>query len=79
MQDPQVPLGGWLENGFIARDLERKHWTGVDSQDLVRAAIDRLEECKWIRPRKTDHSPAGGRPTIRYEINPAIRAKRGRK
>ena len=78
-QDPQVPLGDWFENGFTARDLERKHWAGVDSQDLAQAAIDRLEECGWFRARKTGPSTNGGRPTIRYEINPAIRAKRERK
>ena len=50
LQDPQVPLDDWPENGFTARDLERKHWAGVDSQNLAQAAIDRLEECGCLRP-----------------------------
>jgi hypothetical protein len=34
-QDPQVPLADWFENGFTARDLERKHWAGVDSRGFT--------------------------------------------
>jgi hypothetical protein len=79
IQDPLVPLYDWSENGFTARDLERRHWTGLDHPTLINSAVARLEECHWIRASRNATSQSGGRPTIRYEINPAILAKRAEK
>ena len=77
LQDPKVPLDDWSEHGFTSRDLERKQWTGIDSRTLVNFALDKLEGCGWIRSRESGTTSNGGRPTRRYEINPAIREKRG--
>jgi hypothetical protein len=56
--------------------LNDKQWTGIDSRTLVNSALDKLEGCGWIRSRESGTTSNGGRPTRRYEINPAIREKR---
>ena len=68
--DPALKIP--IENGFSAYDVYRRQWRGVDSYDLINAALARLEETHWIRTMKSPPSKNGGRPTIRYEINPAI-------
>jgi Protein of unknown function (DUF3987) len=65
-----------LENGFTARDVFRRQWIGIDSYELVNAALARLEELHWIRPVKTPQSQSGGRPTICYNLNPSLSARR---
>src|SRR6476646_2700491 len=69
-QDPDVSLGAWPETGFTAHDVERKHWTGLNLPALVSSALARLEESHWIRVKEFVASKTGGRPTVRYEINP---------
>ena len=65
-----------LENGFTAREIFRRQWSGVDTSDLINAALARLEEAHWIRSVVTPLSKSGGRPTIHYEINPEIIRRR---
>jgi putative DNA primase/helicase len=76
LQDPGVSLGPWPENGFTAHDVERKHWTGLNLPSLISSALARLEESHWIRVKESIPSKNGGRPAIRYEINPEILVKR---
>ena len=76
LQDPDVSLGDWPENGFTAYDLERKHWTGLNLPSLINSALARLEESHWIRVKEAIPPKTIGRPTIRYEINPEILKKR---
>ena len=61
-----------LRNGFTARDVFRRNWTGLENYRLITSALARLEEAHWIRGVKCDTADTGGRPTIRYEINPKI-------
>jgi hypothetical protein len=59
-----------LENGFTAREIFRRQWSGVNTYELIHSALARLEEAQWIRSmwcQKVD-----GRPTVRYKINPEI-------
>ena len=82
LTDSKTNLGDWLQSGFYQRDLERKAWaglTGPEGESLVKSALARLEECRWIRSKEIMPSKAGGRPTILYEINPAIVARRDAK
>ena len=63
---------GWKrEDGFFTvRDVYRSGWTALDSPDAARGALLVLEEYGWVR-RETD-TPAPGRPSETYRINPRI-------
>ena len=61
-----------LENGFTAYEVYRRQWSGVNTYDLIRAALARLEEAHWIRSIFVPPSKNGGKPTFSYEINPEI-------
>jgi Protein of unknown function (DUF3987) len=76
LQDSDVSLDDWPKNGFTAYDLERKHWSGLNSPSLINSALARLEESHWIRVKESIPSKIGGRPTIRFEMNPEILGKR---
>lgn len=64
---------GDLDNGFGARDVNRKGWTNLTDPDLVKQACDELVAAHWLR--RAERPAAGrGRPADpRYEINPAAR------
>ena len=60
---------------FTARDVRRNQWRYLTTDDVVKAALDWLEDEGWIRIRKAGGTgPGPGRPTQRYEVNPAIRS-----
>jgi hypothetical protein len=61
-----------LSDGFTARDVRRKRRRYLVKEEAVTAALDWLEDKGWIRPMKDSQSSVG-RPTVRYEINPAVR------
>jgi hypothetical protein len=62
---------GDLKEGFTKRDIIRRQWTGLKSDEEVRTALDWLESERWIR-RAQRVAGQGGRPTDRYEIHPEI-------
>ncbi|NLV46566.1 MAG: DUF3987 domain-containing protein [Candidatus Hydrogenedentes bacterium] len=64
--------GGDLENNFSARDVGRKCWTGLTSQEQIQGALDELLDTGHVR-RYADKKQDGGRPTFRYEIHPNYR------
>src|SRR5262249_13365433 len=55
--------------GFTARDVYFKGWSGLASADAVREPIELLEHLGWIRGANLSKS---GRPTIVYAINPNV-------
>ncbi|MEJ8821045.1 DUF3987 domain-containing protein [Variovorax humicola] len=61
---------GKLLDGFTARDVFRKQWTGVTSMLQVDSALFSLEEHGWIQGVELDGTT--GRPTTRYYVNPHI-------
>jgi Protein of unknown function (DUF3987) len=65
-----------LEDGFTARDVLRRQWSGLETIELVNSALARVEETHWIREMECPTNPVGGRPTIRYQINPKIHRKK---
>ena len=65
---------GALPNVFSARDIYKRGWTGLD-EDRVLGALARLVDAGWVRRLRTPQSPAGGRPTERWEVNPAVRSE----
>ena len=64
-------VDGKLDDGFTARDVVRKQWTGLTTALQVEAALGLLEEHDWVLGMETE--PLSGRPTTRYYINPKIR------
>jgi hypothetical protein len=65
-----------LEDHFRTRDVRRRCWKGVETQELVESALARLEELHWIRRIEIKPGPKGGAPTDEYLINPAILKRR---
>jgi Protein of unknown function (DUF3987) len=66
---------GWkrAEGLFTLRDLYRNAWTGLDSPDAARRALEVLEEYGWVR--QSGDSNSSGRPSELYARNPRIEAK----
>ncbi|HVC90424.1 MAG TPA: YfjI family protein [Acidobacteriaceae bacterium] len=63
---------GWrrAEGFFTLRDAYSKHWSGLSNPEEARPAVRVLEDYGWIR--KETCTPATGRPTELYAINPRI-------
>lgn len=59
-----------LLDGFTARDVVRKGWSGLATSLHVEAALAVLEEHGWTL--SSDNQENIGRPTTRYYINPLI-------
>jgi hypothetical protein len=57
-------------DGFTARDVVRKGWTGLKTALQAEAALTVLEEHGWVVGSDTAENV--GRPTTRYYINPMI-------
>lgn len=66
---------GDLKDGFTARDVVRSRWENLTSPEPVGYAIESMEELNWIRRQPASAKPARGRPTVQYEINPAVRRR----
>jgi len=60
---------GKVEDGTTLRDIYRNQWSFLNSPVLVRAALEILGECGWIKTQivKTD-----GRSTEIVELNPEL-------
>jgi Protein of unknown function (DUF3987)/Toprim domain/CHC2 zinc finger len=71
----KIKAGRVGANGFFTpRDIYLKGWSGLDTPDLARSAIQILEDASWVRSVQSEPSPAGGRPSLRYQINPRVRS-----
>jgi putative DNA primase/helicase len=69
---------GKLSDGFTARDVRRNGWRYLSSEVAVRAALEWLEDEGWLQSIATANDAIGGRPTVRYRINPKIMRGPGR-
>ena len=68
---------GALVDGFTLRDVRRNQWRNLTTDDAIHAALDWLEDEDWLRSDITGGTgPGSGRRTVRYRINPAIKAER---
>ena len=68
----KLPVADTLKNPFTAREVRLKGWAELATSEEIFPALDRLEDLHWVRREEVRH-PAGGRPTVRYYINPAVR------
>jgi hypothetical protein len=66
---------GALPDGFTARTVRLKGWKHLTEDGAIQTALDCLTEESWIRAKREPlvALAGGGRPTVRYEINPIIR------
>jgi hypothetical protein len=62
---------GRLASPLTAREVYRNDWTGLTEPRVVGEALECLRELGWIRPEAAI-APAGGRPTVRFLINPRV-------
>jgi putative DNA primase/helicase len=60
------------EGVFSLRDVYNAGWSGLDSPESAKAAIAVLEDAGWVRDITEPPGPSGGRPSLRYQINPRI-------
>lgn len=63
---------GQLPDGFSARAVQRKNWSGLGHIEAINRALERLIELGWLRPQilKTE-----GRHAKAYFFHPKIRAQ----
>jgi Protein of unknown function (DUF3987) len=66
----KIGAGGFLS----CREIYRKGWSGLDSPELVKQAVEVLSDAGWVRPSDEESSePIGrGRPSDRYLLNPRV-------
>jgi putative DNA primase/helicase len=65
-----------IADGILERRVVwKKGWTGLNTPELVAGAAQILEESGWLRPIPEVPGPLGGRPPIRWWVNPRIRVR----
>jgi hypothetical protein len=59
---------------FSCREVYLKGWTGLNSPDKAKSAIEILCDAGWIRKyvRTGTATAIGGRPSDEYEVSPKI-------
>ena len=66
---------GRLASPFTAREVYRNEWTGLTEPRVVQGALESLEDLGWVR-REAVRDRDGGRPTVRWHINPGLHDRR---
>ncbi|MFL6448715.1 MAG: YfjI family protein [Bryobacteraceae bacterium] len=61
-----------IGQSFTVRDIKQKGWRGLGGDSNIESALSVLLIKRWIVQLPDRWSPAGGRPTARYEINPKV-------
>jgi Protein of unknown function (DUF3987) len=67
---------GQLTSLFTARDVYRKHWTGLSDHEVIEKAAAILDDLGWLRTQQRPASTVGGRPTFEYKVNPKLVAQK---
>jgi putative DNA primase/helicase len=58
---------GELADGFTARDIQRKAWSGLTENEAIKSGLELLADLDWIAGETTE---TAGRPRLSYRINP---------
>jgi putative DNA primase/helicase len=58
---------------FTCRDVYTKDWSWLTDPEAVKMAVDVLLDAGWVRELGSEPTPSGGRPSIRYAVNPGVR------
>lgn len=67
---------GQLSDGFTQRDIKRHDWTSLNDPQIVDSACRELVEAGILHgntSRDNSTSSNGGRPTVKYTINPKFK------
>jgi putative DNA primase/helicase len=64
---------GDLKDGFTARDVHQRGWSGLTDRDHVQVGLHLLADLDHIAETVMESKPIGGRPSITYSINPESR------
>lgn len=66
---------GALNDGFTIRDVYRKNWSLLSASKEATEAVEVLVDLGWLRVEQDKRvNGTDGRPTVRYYINPRLRA-----
>jgi hypothetical protein len=57
---------------FSCRDVYQHSWSGLDTPDLVKLAAELLIDAAWLREVPAESATAGGRPSMRFDVNPKV-------
>jgi putative DNA primase/helicase len=63
---------GVVPDSFTPRQVAVKHWAGLGTPADARMAADVLVDYDYLRREAVPSGAAGGRPSDRYLINPAL-------
>jgi len=63
---------GVLADAFTPRQAAVKHWAGLGTPEAVSKAADLLADYGWLARDTVPTGAAGGRPSERYLIHPAL-------
>ncbi|MFM9437412.1 putative DNA primase/helicase [Janthinobacterium sp. CG_23.3] len=66
----KIKAGAFVDE-FTPRQVAQKGWAGLNTPEAVRKAADVLTDYDWLR---RDVQQTGGRPSERYQMNPAVQA-----
>ena len=61
-----------ITGSFSCREVYTKGWSGLDTAEAVRLAVDVLQDAGWLRELDSEPGPLGGRPSNRYAVNPRV-------
>jgi putative DNA primase/helicase len=61
-----------LPSPFTTREVYRHEWTGLSDPADVARGLEVLEELTWVEGETSQAALAGGRPQIRYHVNPKV-------
>jgi len=64
---------GVLPESFSLRDVYKRGWASLDTPEGAAGAVAVLEDAGWVRKTKAQTTPAGGRPTAKWVVNPAVK------
>ena len=65
-----------IGDGFTARDVYSQKWAGLETKEAAQAALDELVRRYWLRAVEQGTGRRGGRPTVRYWMNPELLERR---
>jgi hypothetical protein len=63
---------GSLKDSFTARYVHRRCWKDLSKAEHIDLALETLAEMGWVREIPAPPNPRGGRPTVQWELNPAL-------
>jgi putative DNA primase/helicase len=65
-------MAGWKreEGAFTLREVNRNQWSGCDTAETNREALEILSDANWVRPVPAKNN---GRPSEKYLINPRLK------